>query len=412
MRDKLKSFAILLVAGLFAAVTIGMLVPWPSIVLGMLWLLFTVFAIFDVRTRKKIGLPIICKAAVFALFLVLFGRAELDNRSTTEAEEINRQIGAVEAMLADGEFDAAIRLSTELESKATRVQKARIEQLKLNAETESKLHPGRIKDANEAVARLIAAARRRLANSKEVSEEAEKISAQAFSVSLATDFAAAHQLANELVQRRLAAAESLLSQDRLDEAKTHVQAAKNMAGATNVSDAGPIAIAIANRVIDQKLVEATTLMQSQDFTAAEAKLRDALKEPEATDREQALALMKTIPSERERAEALMSKNVTNVVAKPQLPERNTHRRKVSKAEFGDKWPLTVDEGEIECRDTYFRLFHHGGRTYALNGLAKDRAKEHGWLEIKPIWKDNLELGDGFKISLTPLTEAAGNLCEK
>lgn len=412
MRDKLKSFAILLVAGFFVAAIIGMLAPWPSIVLGVLWLLFTVFAIFDVKIRKKVSLPIIGKAAVFALFLVVFGRAELSNRATTEAEEINRQIASVEAMLADGEFDAAIVLSTELEPKATRDQKARIEQLKLNAETESKLRPGRIKDANETLARLVAAARRRLANPKDVSEEAEKISAQAFAVPLATDFSAAQQLANELVQRRLAAAKSLLDQDRLDEAKAHVQAAQNITGATSLADAKSVATAIGNRIVEQAVADATALMQSEDFAIAEAKLRDALNEPEATEREPATALLKTLSAERERATTLASKTVANATARPQLPEFNTHRRKVSKTELGDGWPLTVDEGEIECRDNLFRLFHHGGKTYALNGIAKSHAKKNGWLEIQAIWKDNPKLGDGFKIDIGPLLEAAGKLCEE
>lgn len=84
-----------------------------------------------------------------------------------------------------------------------------------------------------------------------------------------------------------------------------------------------------------------------------------------------------------------------------------HRRKVTKEEFGDKWPLTVDEGEIECKDKFIRLFHHGGKTYALNGIAKSR----GFKPIDPIWKDNPELGDGFKINIGPLLEAAGKLCD-
>ena len=41
---------------------------------------------------------------------------------------------------------------------------------------------------------------------------------------------------------------------------------------------------------------------------------------------------------------------------------------VSRTEMGDKWPFTVDSGEIRCdRDRV--TFHTDGKTYALNGTA-------------------------------------------
>jgi hypothetical protein len=65
-------------------------------------------------------------------------------------------------------------------------------------------------------------------------------------------------------------------------------------------------------------------------------------------------------------------------------------RRVTASELGDRWPLTVDEGEIDCirgpeiagrwKDAV--VFRSDGKTYALNGPAKQR----GHLVIDPIWK--------------------------
>lgn len=81
------------------------------------------------------------------------------------------------------------------------------------------------------------------------------------------------------------------------------------------------------------------------------------------------------------------------------------RRAVSRAEFGEKWPLTVEAGEIECIDGHWVVFHHEGVGYALNGLARSR----GYASIDPIWKD--DPATESKVNINPLTQAALKLCE-
>jgi hypothetical protein len=79
---------------------------------------------------------------------------------------------------------------------------------------------------------------------------------------------------------------------------------------------------------------------------------------------------------------------------------------VSRAEFGDKWPLTVEAGELLCIDQAVVL-DTGGITYAVNGTAKDRADASGWQDIEAIWAD----GDaGLKKDIGPLIERGLALC--
>jgi len=85
----------------------------------------------------------------------------------------------------------------------------------------------------------------------------------------------------------------------------------------------------------------------------------------------------------------------------------SHRVRVTESEYGDKWPLTVDSGEIECIDDYFIVFHvTNGKTYALNGAATSR----GFPEIDPIWRDNPNL-PGIKINIGPLIGRGLALCK-
>lgn len=78
---------------------------------------------------------------------------------------------------------------------------------------------------------------------------------------------------------------------------------------------------------------------------------------------------------------------------------------VSRADFGDQWPLTVESGYINCIGWRTAVFHHGGQTYALNGLAKGE----GFAPLDPIWRDNPGRG-GPKMSVDPLLSLALKRC--
>lgn len=78
---------------------------------------------------------------------------------------------------------------------------------------------------------------------------------------------------------------------------------------------------------------------------------------------------------------------------------------VTRADFGDEWPLTVEEGELACEADAV-TFTTGGTTYGVNGLAIGR----GHPEIDPIWADDPE-GLVPKINIGPLLQRGLELCE-
>lgn len=80
---------------------------------------------------------------------------------------------------------------------------------------------------------------------------------------------------------------------------------------------------------------------------------------------------------------------------------------ISKQEFGEDWPLTVDHGTLGCYETYGIVFTApDGIEYTVNGTAKsaDDLKE-----IDEIWADDPQI-DGAKINIGPLIDRGLELC--
>lgn len=89
---------------------------------------------------------------------------------------------------------------------------------------------------------------------------------------------------------------------------------------------------------------------------------------------------------------------------------------VSRAEFGDKWPLSVESGEMRCVNRtapgYGQVvFISGGVTYAINGTARTAAAKNGWVDLStsPIWLNNPSI-PGAKIDISPLLNRGLALC--
>jgi hypothetical protein len=57
-------------------------------------------------------------------------------------------------------------------------------------------------------------------------------------------------------------------------------------------------------------------------------------------------------------------------------------RQVTRQELGNRWPLIVESGHVDCVSGAL-VFRHDGTTYALNGTALSK----GYPGIDPIWKD-------------------------
>ena len=85
--------------------------------------------------------------------------------------------------------------------------------------------------------------------------------------------------------------------------------------------------------------------------------------------------------------------------------------RVTAADFGDRWPLTVDtavlacEGSLQVPSLYLTI--PSGQRYALNGVAMSRLKIPGTMDIQ---KPNPEI-PGVKMSTDELSKWARLLCK-
>ncbi len=96
------------------------------------------------------------------------------------------------------------------------------------------------------------------------------------------------------------------------------------------------------------------------------------------------------------------------------PRPRFDTQEVSRSDFGDRWPLTVDEGVLVCSREGSRvivtfLVTGSTREYALNASAE----RQGFPPINPIWADDpryASSGAGIKIAITTLRSRALELC--
>lgn len=77
-----------------------------------------------------------------------------------------------------------------------------------------------------------------------------------------------------------------------------------------------------------------------------------------------------------------------------------------RADFGDAWPLTVDEGRVVCQPGRIVVFITSVGTYAVNGSAE----RGGMQSIDAIWLDDPKL-PGAKIRIDPILNAGLALCD-
>jgi hypothetical protein len=89
-------------------------------------------------------------------------------------------------------------------------------------------------------------------------------------------------------------------------------------------------------------------------------------------------------------------------------------REVTKEEFGEDWPFTVERGFVDCTNLSGGLreavFRSGGMTYALNGTARSRAKAQGYEDVMDIWRDDPN-NPGLKIDIGPILDLALQECD-
>lgn len=96
-------------------------------------------------------------------------------------------------------------------------------------------------------------------------------------------------------------------------------------------------------------------------------------------------------------------------------------RAVTAAEFGERWPLTVAAGTLECVEPHGAVvLHANGQTYALNGIAGNMRPRKGWRVLEEIWKVDektrrvLPPSPDFvpRVNVGPLLDAGLALCSQ
>jgi hypothetical protein len=90
-------------------------------------------------------------------------------------------------------------------------------------------------------------------------------------------------------------------------------------------------------------------------------------------------------------------------------------RRITKAQFGTNWPLTVLSGTLGCTSPPFpgavTFTTNSGTTYWVNGTAGDSASQHGWRNIRPIWaRVRHPLFPGQRKDIGVLIDAGLRLC--
>ena len=85
---------------------------------------------------------------------------------------------------------------------------------------------------------------------------------------------------------------------------------------------------------------------------------------------------------------------------------DAHQQAISRADLGDKWPLMIDSGTLECRNGAEVVLSSGGTLYALNGTAKSRKL---YADVTSVWADDPSMA-GLKVSIGPLIDEGLSLC--
>jgi hypothetical protein len=85
-------------------------------------------------------------------------------------------------------------------------------------------------------------------------------------------------------------------------------------------------------------------------------------------------------------------------------------KEITKAEYGDRWPFTVEKGILRCEDGMV-VFESDGNEYGVNGLAQNQFKK----DIGTILQDDDQYGQinghSVKKSVEPIIKDGRNLCE-
>lgn len=142
----------------------------------------------------------------------------------------------------------------------------------------------------------------------------------------------------------------------------------------------------------------------QDSTSSTTEARPAAESTKPTPKPTKTTTPTPTPTQKATTKAKPCADVaSNVLKNPAY---------VFKCQFGKKWPLTVPQGIVACRDKsgtgvqILTFFDPDGKEWALNGIASSS----GYPKIDPIWRDDGS-GLGLKVDIGPLIDRASKVCD-
>lgn len=117
-------------------------------------------------------------------------------------------------------------------------------------------------------------------------------------------------------------------------------------------------------------------------------------------------------SDHEASKPLSSEHSETLQAQSETPQVQVSEsdEKISKSNFGDAWPFTVEEGLLSCQGGNgfgAVIFSSNGITYAVNGIAKGRKTYN---DIEAIWANNPAI-PGIKKDLGTIIDRGLKLCK-
>jgi Protein of unknown function (DUF2511) len=71
-----------------------------------------------------------------------------------------------------------------------------------------------------------------------------------------------------------------------------------------------------------------------------------------------------------------------------LPEQARNGVEIRQAEYGDRWPFAIQQGQLRCEGAGAVILTVRGKDYAVNGMASTR-----YASMQPVWKSTNDPAD-------------------
>ncbi len=81
--------------------------------------------------------------------------------------------------------------------------------------------------------------------------------------------------------------------------------------------------------------------------------------------------------------------------------------RVTKTQYGRRWPLTVGAGVVHCQRLAVTFTAPDGRTYAINRIA---ISAHRGRDVNPIWSRAPQGSDRSRLDIAPIIDRGLKLC--